>query len=99
MLWIVLYFLLDSRVFGIAPLEAQVAGLKCYCSDNVPRVVDCTGKVRFISLDKGVAEWAKIIEEDFENEKDICRIEDKNLFFKYNIKNNIKNIEKIYKGE
>lgn len=94
-------FVFPSRFegFGIAPLEAQVAGLKCYCSDNVPRVVDCTGKVRFISLDKGVAEWAKIIEEDFENEKDICRIEDKNLFFKYNIKNNIKNIEKIYKGE
>ena len=37
--------------FGIVLLEAQINGLKCLCSSNIPRDIDFTGNVCFLDLD------------------------------------------------
>lgn len=47
---------------GMALIEAQSIGLKCFTSDNVvPQEVDVTGLVNFISLNESAKEWAKQI--------------------------------------
>lgn len=53
------FFLFPSifEAFGVALLEAQAAGLDCFASDTIPRLVDC-GKCQFLSLDLSPAEWA-----------------------------------------
>jgi glycosyltransferase involved in cell wall biosynthesis len=39
---------------GLAGVEAQVSGLRVLASNNVPRVMDVTGNVEFLKLDKTV---------------------------------------------
>lgn len=46
------------EALGIVNIEAQAAGLHCVCSDRVPREVDVTGLVEFISLEKSKEYWA-----------------------------------------
>ena len=43
--------------FGLVCVEAQASGLSVLASDNVPRVIDISGKVEFLSLDRSL--WAK----------------------------------------
>lgn len=48
--------------FGIAIIEAQAMGLRCFASTGVPRATDCGG-VTFITLEDGAKVWAdKIVE-------------------------------------
>lgn len=57
-------FLLPSKYegFGITLLEAQANGLKCYTSkDVVPKTVNVTDSIEFISLDKSGKYWAERI--------------------------------------
>ena len=49
---------------GIAAIEAQALGLKCFVSSGVPYEADCGGCV-FLSLDSGVEAWAERIAEHF----------------------------------
>ena len=42
-------------------VEAQAAGLPCYCSDNIPQEANLTGNVKFLSLETGFDIWAKEI--------------------------------------
>ncbi|RKW56663.1 MAG: glycosyltransferase [Lachnospiraceae bacterium] len=47
--------------FGIAIIEAQAMGVRCFASDGVPKVTNCGG-VTFINLADGAKVWAdKII--------------------------------------
>lgn len=59
-------FLLPSKRegLGIVLIEAQAMGVRCYTSTNIPASVDCGG-VRFLSLDAGAQEWARVILEDY----------------------------------
>jgi len=54
-------FLFPSRNegFGIAPLEAQAAGLKTFVSEAVASEVKVTDLIEFISLNKDASYWAK----------------------------------------
>lgn len=47
---------------GITVIEAQVSGLPCIVSENVPRAVDVVdGLVRRLDLDSGMRAWAEVL--------------------------------------
>ena len=50
--------------FGIALIEAQAMGVKCYASDAVPTITNCGG-VDYLPLSIGADAWAKRIIDDF----------------------------------
>lgn len=58
-------FILPSIVegFGIALVEAQAMGLRCYASDSVPRTTDCGGCM-YISL-ADIDRWVDVILNDY----------------------------------
>ena len=47
---------------GIAAIEAQATGLPCLVSDRVPREVEISDSVEFLSIDNGVRCWVDAIE-------------------------------------
>lgn len=46
---------------GIVAIEAQAAGLKTFCSENVPQEINLTNLYERIELSEGVDYWAKYI--------------------------------------
>lgn len=62
------YLLFPSHYesFGIVPVEAQMSGLNCFCSDTVTRESNCGGNY-YIPLDVNV--WAQKIKEVFKENK------------------------------
>ncbi len=64
------------EALGMALVEAQAAGLECYASDRIPRIVDC-GKCRFLSLDLSAKEWAERIIADTDTGNKMKLDEDK----------------------
>jgi len=88
-------FVLPSNFegFPIALVEAQASGLKCLCSHNIPKDIDLTGNVDFLSLD--VDKWTNEIikKAKYYDRKDMTKIIiDKG----YDLKTQIKEIEKMY---
>lgn len=78
---------------GIAVIEAQVSGLYCVVSDTLPKEVDITGNVDFVSLDKDSSEWSKkILSIKYDYIKDIKR------FKNYDIKTVCSIMTDIYNG-
>lgn len=57
------FFLLPSLYegFGISLLEAQISGLPCFASTEIPREVACTNLVRFLPLSNGCGPWVDSI--------------------------------------
>ncbi len=57
------YFLFPSNYegFGLALLEAQANGVKCFASDVIPALTNATGKVKYISLKESAEAWASEI--------------------------------------
>ena len=45
----------------LSVIEAQISGLRCFVSDNVPSETDISGLVDFIPLAKGADQWARQI--------------------------------------
>lgn len=79
---------------GIALIEAQVAKLPCFISNNIPEEADL-GLCTVISLEKDEKQWAKIINNHIKyNTFNKNPIEGKMNSF--NIKNVVKDIEEIY---
>lgn len=77
--------------FGMAALEAQANGLKCYCSDCLSKELNVTDTLSYLPLSKGAAFWAseilssvqrlaenneKVAKSDYEIEKQIKKILD-----------------------
>jgi glycosyltransferase involved in cell wall biosynthesis len=58
---------------GIVNIEAQTSGLKCVLSDQVPSIVDVTGNVEFVSLNKTKKEWADIIVKNISYDRKDCQ--------------------------
>lgn len=63
-----LYQAMDAFVFpsifeglGIVNIEAQASGVMTFCSDAVPQEANISPVYTAIELEKGAAEWAKII--------------------------------------
>ncbi len=76
---------------GISLIEAQISGLKAIASTNVPQEVNETGNVSFLPL--SINEWSTYI-----NSIDLTRNDTKEYIekSKYNIKNTIEILTKIY---
>ena len=51
---------------GIVLIEAEISGVHCVCSEEVPRIVDITKKVQFISLGKTAENWSEKILNNYE---------------------------------
>lgn len=59
--------------FGFVNIEAQLSGLSCLVSDVVPKEVDISGKIRFLSLKSSAAEWASEVQSVYTECKDSIR--------------------------
>lgn len=84
---------------GIVLLEAQIKGLPCIASDVVPREVEISKEsIKFISLEKDNKIWVNEILESLNSERNRSGFYEKNIdkIEKYNIKNCINELEKIY---
>ena len=64
-------FLMPSKSegFGIALIEAQAMGLRCYASSSVPSTTNCGGTI-YLDLNKGAQFWANAIIDDMLKTKD-----------------------------
>lgn len=79
---------------GIALIEAQANGLKCYTSKNVvPKEANVTNSVSYISLNDSAKEWAKKILENNNERKDYLKLIKSN---DYNIIDSAIILEKLY---
>ncbi len=56
-------FLLPSLYegLGMVAIEAQVSGLPCIASSEVPNVTNVTGNLEFVGLDQNVKDWSEVI--------------------------------------
>lgn len=78
---------------GISLLEAQINGLDCLASKNVPMETNITDNVKYIELENK-QEWIKLITTYKGNRNDIDINSEKIQY--YNINNNVKQLEEIY---
>lgn len=57
--------------FGIVLIEAQCSGLSCLASiDTIPKEVNITGNIKFISLDESAETWGKEVEKVLRKDMD-----------------------------
>ena len=95
------YLCMDIFVFpsffegmSVALIEAQCSGLRCFVSENVPREINITGLVTFISLKEQPRYWADSVLENISyNRKDMSDALDKKGF---SIKSNSKILQNFY---
>ncbi len=84
--------------FGIAALEAQSCGLKCYCSDSLSGELNVTGSLKYLPLSSGADRWA----EEIIGSKDESTPDEMNGIVKksdYNIENQRNRVLELIYGE
>ncbi|MDR1688872.1 MAG: glycosyltransferase [Clostridiales bacterium] len=82
--------------FGIVLIEAQASGLRCIVSDNVPEEAQITDLIQYQPLDTDV--WCKKIVELANDSFIRTNYSTEVAKSGYSIKDQIKNLEKIYSG-
>lgn len=97
-----LYSAFDLFVFpslfeglGIVLIEAQVNGLTCLVSDNIPKITKISNKIKYLSLEDK-SSW---INEIKKNKKGDHQVKHNKLVDNYDIKILVKKLEKIYTME
>lgn len=81
---------------GIAIIEAQASGLKCIISNTIPKEAIVLENVKQLSIYDDANVWSKCIEEEIKKLDNYSRNINIKLFEKYQIKNLVTKIEKIY---
>ena len=86
-------FLFPSRWegFGIALIEAQVAGVPCIASDVVPQTTKISNHIVYESLDASPAQWCDDIEQLINQGVDL-----NSLNHEYDMANEIRKLERLY---
>ena len=77
---------------GMAVVEAQVAGLYCLVSTEVPRAAEICRNIEFIPLKGGVIDWCKKMELAPKIDRNKINVQNDD----YNIKKAAKRAEKFY---
>lgn len=80
--------------FGIALIEAQAMGLKCFASTGVPETTNCGG-VTYIDLKDGAEVWANAVIESFSNYGNVKQTFDVSDFAASNV---MEKYRSIYEG-
>lgn len=81
---------------GIVLIEAQLNGLPCLTSTNVPKEADITGNVRYENLKSGVEHWNQVLTNmqiNLEDRNNVILINND-----YDIKKCSKSLENYYRG-
>lgn len=79
--------------FGIALIEAQVNGMKCFASTSLEKSTDITGNVVYIPLDMTAREWADtIINNSIDRDKNVIN----KLPNSYNSKESCNKVYQLY---
>ena len=82
--------------FGIAALEAQAAGLRCFCSNTLSSELNVSNTICYLNLKNGTEFWGnKIIEDITQAKLDRIEINEKLLESDYNIEKQIERLKKI----
>jgi len=83
--------------FGIAVIEAQLSGLKCIVSKNVPEDVKMTNELEFIPIgEENIVIWSNSILKHYKNcERINVDLKNENIL-NFDITNTVKELEKIY---
>lgn len=77
---------------GMALIEAQINGLPCLCSKNVPLEAKVAENVEFLNLNDSIDKWCKCIKDDFHRENNQLLFDGS----KWDIKYVSSKLEKIY---
>lgn len=78
------------EAFPGAVMEAQAAGVECFVSDGVPRSMELTNYIHWISLDDSDEVWAETILNTHTKDKQFQGIEH------YDIQKSVEHLEKLY---
>ena len=81
---------------SVAMLEAQCAGLPCVVSDTIPREVEKTDLISFVSLDKGPQYWAEEILKAYKKENNRTKYPAEITAAGYDIKKNAEWLQNYY---
>ena len=90
-----------SEGLGLVLVEAQAAGLSCVCSDEIPAEADVVGPlINRLSISLSANKWADKIIQIKQNQRAISKSDALKAIeaSDFNIKNSIKELEKIYLG-
>ncbi len=91
-------FLFPSQFegFGIAALEAQSSGLRCYCSDTLSSELNISKTLQYLDLKEGSECWSETIISDYKQGKLDPEILNSSVAKSdYNIQRQIERIKKI----
>ncbi|HCJ07905.1 MAG TPA: hypothetical protein DHV96_05950 [Lachnospiraceae bacterium] len=83
---------------GIALIEAQCNGLKCFASDTVPKEVNVVGTVEYLNINREPIEWARCINRYLGNIIQTHEDRNEELVKKagYDIRKSVKELERFY---
>lgn len=93
-------FLLPTKYegLGIVFIEAQINGLPCVTSDQVPEEVDFGGRVKFLSLDEKKETWAMETINSIQIDRTKVLERYSKQINEYDIKSSVKILDDYYEG-